>query len=57
MTLLQDEKQGLIDLIVWYRDDYHKKDFCHSQMIREIKHVETIKELDRYWKIVDGWLD
>ena len=32
---LEEDKQGLIELIEWYRDEYHKSDFCHTEMIEK----------------------
>lgn len=55
--LLEEEKQGLIDLIKWYRDEYHFDDWGHSKMIEEIADVKTLRDLDHYWSIVDSWLD
>ncbi len=54
---LEEEKQALIDLIIWYRDEYHKKDFCHTEMIDKIRQIVDAQELDQYWQIVDAWLD
>ena len=34
---LEEDKQGLIELIEWYRDEYHKSDFCHTEMIEKIR--------------------
>ena len=55
--LLEEEKKEIIDLIKWYRDEYHFDDWCHSKMIEEIVNVKTLKDLDPYWAVVDGWLD
>lgn len=54
---LKEEKKALIDLIVWYRDEYHRKDFGHTEMIEKIKQATTSKELDSYHQITDFWLD
>ena len=53
----EEDKQGLIDLIEWYRDEYHKSDWCHTEMINEIKQIKNANELSHYEQIVDGWLD
>jgi hypothetical protein len=37
MNRLEEDKQSLIELIEWYRDEYHKSDFCHTEMIEKIK--------------------
>ncbi len=53
----EERKESLIELIEWYRDDYHGRDFIHSEMIENIRKIETLKELELQEKIVDGWLD
>lgn len=54
---LEEDKNGLIDLIKWYRDEWHRVDGSHSEMIENVKKVQDEKELSFYEKIVDGWLD
>ena len=54
---LEEYKQALIELIEWYRDEYHKSDFCHTEMIEKIKQSQDEKELSTYEQIIDGWLD
>lgn len=56
-TQLEKDKQSLIELIEWYRDSYHKSDFCHSKMIDKINEIKNENELSVYEKIVDSWLD
>lgn len=56
MNHSEDDKQSLIDLIKWYRDEYHHKDFGHTEMINKIPSA-TKEELEVYYKSVDGWLD
>ncbi len=53
----EEDKQGLIELIEWYRDEYHKNDFCHTEMIEKIRQIQNQKDLEIYEKVVDGWLD
>ena len=56
----KEDRQSLIDLIEWYRDDYHRNvNFCHSYklMIETIKTTTSEETLDIYEKIVDDWLD
>lgn len=57
ITNLEERKQSLVTLICWYRDEYHKIDFCHTEMIEKIKQIKYEKELSVYEQIVDGWLD
>ena len=30
----EEDKQAMIELIEWYRDEYHRKDFGHSVLKR-----------------------
>lgn len=54
---MQEQKESLIELIEWYRDEYHKKDSVHNDLIEKIKNTTDQKVLDLYEKTVDGWLD
>lgn len=54
---LQEDKKSLIKLITWYRDEWHKKDFGHTEMIEEIKKITESTQLNMYEQVVDGWLD
>ena len=54
---LEEDKISLIELIEWYRDDYHKKDFGHTQMIQEIRTIDNVKNLEPYNQVLDQWLD
>lgn len=51
------DEAALIDLIQYYRDEYHKADWCHSDMIKKIEDGVDQKTLDLYWRITDDWLD
>ncbi len=55
--MTEEDKEGLIDLITWYRDEYHKNDFGHTEMIEQVKEATNDKELDMIERIADGWLD
>ena len=57
METLDDNKKALIDLITWYRDEWHKCDVAHTEMIEKIKETDDPKLLELYWKVTDGWLD
>lgn len=57
MANLEEDKQSLIELIEWYRDEYHKNDFCHTEIIEKIKQVQNEKELLIYEQVVDGWVE
>jgi hypothetical protein len=54
---LEESKNSIIELIIWYRDEYHKQDFGHTKMIEDIKQITTIEDLDQFDKILDSWLD
>jgi hypothetical protein len=57
MQNLEEDKKSLIELIEWYKNEYHKKDFGHNEMIEEIKKVSNYKELETFEQTVDLWLD
>lgn len=52
----EEEKTILIDLISWYKNEYHKKDFGHEELIEKVNIAKTKEDLDNVWQIVDGWL-
>jgi hypothetical protein len=54
---MDEQKQSLIDLIKWYRDEWHKADWCHSEMIEKLTTTNDEKLVELYEKVVDGWLD
>jgi hypothetical protein len=54
---LEQDKISLIELIEYYRDEYHKSDFCHSEMIEKIKLIKDRSELSAYEQVVDSWID
>lgn len=54
---MDKEKEALIDLIRWYKDEYHKQDFGHSKLIEEINKLTKSSELEPYYQVVDSWLD
>ncbi|MEI8270489.1 MAG: hypothetical protein WCG45_03905 [bacterium] len=54
---LEEEKQALIDLVIWYRDEYHKSEFGHNEMIEGIKEAKTSKDLDVFYQWTDSWID
>lgn len=56
LNKIDDIKDYLPDLILWYRNDYHKRDFGHMEMIDRINKTNDLEELELYEKIVDDWL-
>lgn len=55
--MLEEDKKSLINLILWYKNEYHKKDFGHSEMIEEIRKINKKEDLEPYEKVIDSWLD
>ena len=53
----EEDKQAMIELIEWYRDEYHRKDFGHNEMIEKIKTTSDAEELKFIESVVDGWID
>lgn len=51
----QEEKDSLIDLIIWYKTEYHKKDFGHDELIEKVNASKNKDDLNLIWEIVDGW--
>jgi len=52
-----EDKEALVDLIIWYRDEYHRTDFGHSDLINKIMATNDDILLNQYELIVDGWLE
>ena len=52
-----NRKQDLINIIEWYRDEWHKSDWCHSEMIENINKINDEKQISIYEQVVDGWLE
>ncbi len=54
---LDDQKETLISIIRWYRDEYHRHDINHTDMIAAVMAATQVDELERYWQATDAWLD
>jgi hypothetical protein len=54
---LAEEQECLINIITWYRDEYHRMDWGHTQMIEEIRAITDVAQLEPYWQRTDDWLD
>ena len=52
----ENDKNSLIDTIVWYRDKYHKVDFGHNELIEEVRRAKNEEDLSFVEVILDGWL-
>ncbi len=60
MRNLEQDRKSLIEIIEWYRDEYHKglwNNNFHNDLIEQVKNAQTEKELEYLEKVVDGWLD
>ena len=53
----EKDKQGLIDLIEWYREKFHKPDSVCDDLIAAIRDAKTDAEFEQYNQVVDSWLD
>lgn len=54
----KDDIEGLVDLITWYRDEYHHSDFGHAAFIKELLNKNLSKKrFEQIEAIVDGWID
>jgi hypothetical protein len=52
---MEKDKEYLENIILWYRNEYHKKDFGHSEMIEKIKNAKDYSELETHYKTIDSW--
>lgn len=51
-----NDVEALIELIEWYRDDYHKStDFC-NEMISNLQ-KDPVRYYEIYDRCVDDWFD
>lgn len=57
MEDIEDYKESLVHLVEWYRDEYHRKDTCHNELIEDIKKATSYGGLEICEKIIDDWLD
>ena len=53
----EEYRDSLIDLITWYRDEYHRADWAHSEMIEQVKAAVTLDDVAGIEQTLDGWLD
>lgn len=67
MITAQQEEQiiSLIELITWYRDNYHNSDFGHTDSINELNGYlkqdvlspGDLNKIEMMEIMTDGWLD
>lgn len=54
---LEDDKQSLIDIVIWYRDEYSKgAKTYYDGLIKKIRNTKTQKELSTFEQIIDSWM-
>lgn len=53
----EEDKEAMINLIEWYRDECHRSDWCHSKMIETIKTTNDEDELLVIEGVIDSWID
>ncbi len=57
-SLIEKDKQYLIDLIIWYRDEYHHdQNLSHNDLIKMVESATNFDQLSLIEQIVDSWLD
>jgi uncharacterized coiled-coil DUF342 family protein len=57
-NLYENSKKYLIELIEWYRDEYHKgNDDYHNELIERLRNATTKEEIDSVERMLDDWLD
>ncbi len=54
---LREEKDSLIGIIKYYRDEYHRQDFGHTAMIAEVETATESNQLEDHWRRTDDWFD
>lgn len=53
-----EDRLALIDLIRWYRDKYHRKDFGHTEYMKNLQSPDlTHKQFIIIEAIVDDWIN
>ncbi len=55
MDLFEEQKEIMIDLIEWYRDQFHKKDFGHTKMIEQVRAATNYEELQPIERMLELW--
>jgi len=55
---MPESKECLIELVKWYRDEYHigHNPEYYDDMIEKIENANEA-ELEVYWRITDSWID
>lgn len=56
MPITEEDREGLADLIRWYRDKYHHGTSYHDELIEKVLHG-TEQEFESLERVVDDWLD
>jgi hypothetical protein len=56
-TITQEDRDALIALIEWYRDEYHRQDWCHTKMIETLRTKSDLESYEIIEAAVDNWID
>jgi hypothetical protein len=55
--MTSEDKESLISIIEWYKDEYHHNDMGHNSLIAKIVATDDDELLHSYEQIVDSWLE
>jgi len=53
----KEDIHSLIDLITWYRYEYHHSDFGHADYIDTLLNFPSDRDFEEIEHAVDDWLD
>ncbi len=55
---LEEYKAALINIIIWYRDEYHRQaNGIHDDLITAVNRATTAEQLDDVECVLDDWFD
>jgi hypothetical protein len=57
MKYTNEDKQALIELIEWYRNEHNKKDFGHSEMIKTIRTTNDDNDIRWIERTIEDWVN
>lgn len=57
MKYTKEDKQAIIEIIEWYRDEHHKKDYGHTEMIKTINTTTEEYDIELIERTLDEWAD
>ena len=53
---LKEEKDAIINLVLYYKNKNQESDDCFEDIIEEINKCKNSKELEYYWRLTDNWI-